>query len=165
MVRVLRGVLARRRRRAQRDFRNSLTAAPYLLWGTFPLAATIGEALSAIADNVKDAFVKLGANIASLFTPSEAAETAATQEPGFIGQIGEYLKDNFALLTGAALTGAGAAGLLASSKHTAYVVPAPVAPSTSHVENEQMRAINGMMKARMMAANPEYMAQMMGRGA
>ncbi len=122
---------------------------------------TIGEALQAIGGKITTFAQSIGTQIASLFA-SKAPEVV-TNEPGLMANLGTWIKDNGAAIGGAALIGGGAAGLLKSSGETAYVVPSNPIPAATHVENEQMRAINGLMKARMMAANPEYMAQAMGR--
>ncbi len=122
---------------------------------------TIGAAFEKISDKVATFAQDLGTKIAGFFT-STTPEVAST-EPGLMADLGQWIKANGQALGGAALVGGGAAGLLKSSGETAYVVPASPIPAATHVENEQMRAISGLMKARMMAANPEYMAQAMGR--
>lgn len=122
--------------------------------------ATLSDVFTKIGAEISEAATDFGTFIRGLF----ASTTPASTEPSIFAGLGKWIQDNATAIGGAALVGGGAAGLMKSSG-TAYVVaqPNPI-PAATHVENEQMRAINGLMKARMMAANPEYMAQAMGQG-
>jgi hypothetical protein len=119
---------------------------------------SIAEVFKTIGAEISKAATDFGSFIRGLFTST----TPASTEPSIFAGLGKWISDHAEALTGAALIGGGAAGLMKSSS-TAYVVPNNPIPAATHVENEQMRAINGLMKARMMAANPEYMAEAMGQ--